>query len=107
MFAFEAMNVWAQMFFEDGSVTQGIRVPADVFDDEMGELRQIAVKLLDGVRRQEGLLLVWGAGEIFSRYYDLTSPSSEELSSLAEQPSSDESHQSKMPESPPSSQASD
>lgn len=77
------IKVWAQMFFDDGSVSQGIRVSAEVFDDELGELRGIAVKLLQSVNRTIGFLVVWGAGEIFFRHYDISaiSSSSEESDS--------------------------
>jgi hypothetical protein len=65
------IKVWAQMFFDDGSVSEGIRIPATVFDDDLGDLQQIAVKLLNSVNRQEGFLVVWGAGNLFYRLYIL------------------------------------
>lgn len=65
------IKVWAQMFFDDGSVTQGMRVPAKVLDNKLGEIRQIAVHLLGSVGRTEGLLLIWGAGNLFYNYYIL------------------------------------
>jgi hypothetical protein len=77
------IKVWAQMFFEDGSVSEGKRYPEEVLDDQTGDLRQIAIKFLSDLNRTEGLLLVWGAGEIFSRYYILTSPSAESDSSAS------------------------
>jgi len=73
------IKVWAQMFFEDGSVTQGIRIPASILDNEMGEIRQTAIHLLGTVGRQEGLLLIWGAGNIFYRHYILEQPISSSL----------------------------
>lgn len=66
------IKVWAQMFFEDGSVTEGIRINADVFDNT-SIMKEIAIKLLSSVNRQEGMLLVWGAGEMFNRYYSISS----------------------------------
>jgi len=60
------------MFFEDGSVTEGIRINADVFDNT-SIMKEIAIKLLSSVNRQEGMLLVWGAGEMFNRYYSISS----------------------------------
>lgn len=65
------IKVWAQMFFDDGSVSQGKRVPASILDDDMGALKQIAHKFLEETHRTEGLLLVWGAGNIFFRHYAL------------------------------------
>jgi hypothetical protein len=48
------VKVWAQMFFEDGSITQGIRFPAEWLDEGFGEnISKIATTLLEegfGVR---------------------------------------------------------
>lgn len=68
------IKVWAQMFFDDGSVSEGRRIPASVLEDEMGEIKQTAVKLLQSLNRMEGLLLIWGAGNIFYNYYILEQP---------------------------------
>jgi len=57
------IKVWAQMFFDDGSVSQGIRIPAEVYDDDR-EIQSIASKLLKDTHRSEGFLLIWGAGDI-------------------------------------------
>ena len=65
------IKVWGQMFFEDGSISEGIRVNADILDDEMGAIQQLAVKILGSLNRTQGLLLIWGAGTIFTRYYNL------------------------------------
>lgn len=65
------IKVWAQMFFDDGSVTEGIRILADTYDNPSEGMKEIAIKLLKSVNRNEGLLLVWGAGEIFNRYFYL------------------------------------
>ncbi len=81
------IKVWVQMFFDDGSVTQGMRVPAKILDNDLGEIRQIAVHLLASVGRTEGLLLIWGAGNIFYRHYILEQPistSSEDVSQESE-----------------------
>ena len=61
--------IWAQMFFDDGSVTQGIRVRADIYDDTETEFKLIAKGLLASVNRTEGLLVVWGGGDISTRHY--------------------------------------
>lgn len=81
------------MFFDDGSVTQGMRVPAKVLDNELGEIRQLAIHLLGTVGRQEGLLLIWGAGNLFYNYYILEQPISSS--------SQDESQESKTSASEP------
>lgn len=60
------IKVWAQMFFDDGSVTQGIRISAESIYNQ----KEVALKLLSSVNRKEGMLLIWGAGLLSSRYYD-------------------------------------
>ncbi len=67
----DTIKVWAQMFFEDGSVSESKRVNASVFDDQSNQMKELAIRLLASVNRDEGLLLVWGAGEMFNRYYYL------------------------------------
>ena len=81
---YDDIKVWAQMFFDDGSVTEGIRIPADLFDQDHSVMLSIAIRLLNTVNRNEGLLVAWGAGEMFSRYYYLPTSffsQAEELSS--------------------------
>jgi len=63
------IQVWAQMFFDDGSVSEGKRVDAEIFDDPE-KIQAIAHKLLLSVRRTEGFLLIWGAGSI--EYYSIS-----------------------------------
>lgn len=80
------IKVWAQMFFDDGSVSQGIRVSADIYDNE-NLLEETKDKLFKSVNREEGFLLVWGAGNIMYRPY-FTSSSEEESDSWASSPES-------------------
>lgn len=62
--------MWAQMFFEDGSVTQGMRFPAEWMDPHHQQhLAVIACKLLKDVNRSEGWLMLWGAGNMSLRHY--------------------------------------
>ena len=64
------IKIWAQMFFEDGSVTQGLRIPAQWLDEGYAQfLDQVADRLLVSVNRQEGWLLLWGAGNMSLRHY--------------------------------------
>lgn len=64
------IKVWAQMFFEDGSVTQGIRIPAMWLDQGFENcLEKITLSLLDDVNRDEGWVLFWGAGNMMFRHY--------------------------------------
>jgi hypothetical protein len=67
---FEIM-AWAQMFFDDGSVSEGKRVGADVVEDKV-KMRMIALDFLKDLNREEGLLLIWGAGELVQRYYKIS-----------------------------------
>jgi len=61
------IKIWAQMFFDDGSVTEGSRISHVVLDsDEL--IENVITNLLKSVNREEGLLLLWGAGEIRGYY---------------------------------------
>lgn len=64
------ISIWAQMFFEDGSVTQGKRVAAECLDEgHEFQIDFIAQYLLDSVNRKDGWLLLWGAGNILFNHY--------------------------------------
>lgn len=78
------IKIWAQMFFEDGSVTQGVRIPAEWLEERNAYcLDEVADSLLKSVNRQEGWLLLWGAGNMVFEHYP-TSFSSESDSSALE-----------------------
>ncbi len=79
------IKVWAQMFFDDGSVSMGVRVPDNTFDDDR-EIMNVAQNLLQTTRRDTGYLLIWGAGDIKFCRYTVTS-SSKELKTLASESS--------------------
>jgi hypothetical protein len=75
------IKMWAQMFFEDGSVSQGIRIPAEWLDKGFeSQIVKTAKNLLKDVNREEGWLLLWGAGNMVFNHYP-TSFSSELLES--------------------------
>ena len=81
----DCIKIWAQMFFEDGSVTRGIRIPADWLDEGYEQhIAKVADDLLHDVNREDGWLLLWGAGNMEFFHYP-TSSSSEpsELDSSA------------------------
>lgn len=64
------IKIWAQMFFEDGSLTQGIRVPAEWLDEQYEwKIGHVADMLMKSVNRDEGWLLLWGAGNIVFNHY--------------------------------------
>lgn len=64
------IKVWAQMFFEDGSVTQGIRISAEWLNEEFAwKIDETADLLLKSVNREEGWLLIWGAGNMVFNHY--------------------------------------
>lgn len=61
----EEIKIWAQMFFDDGSVTQGVRIPAEWLDEQFhGQIQVVADNLLSSVNREDGWLLMWGAGNM-------------------------------------------
>ncbi len=72
------IKIWAQMFFDDGSVTQGVRIPFETVDDDR-EIDQLAGDLLDSVNREEGAMCIWGGG--YLEWFDVTSSSSQESDS--------------------------
>lgn len=64
------IKVWMQLFFEDGSVSQGMRVPAEWLDDpKWKDILRVTKSLLEDVNRDEGWLLVWGAGNMEFNHY--------------------------------------
>jgi len=77
------IKVWAQMFFDDGSVSQGIRIPADIFDNP-NDVVDLARSFVMDLNRTEGFLLIWGAGEVQGKYFVFTSL--EESDSLVSSP---------------------
>jgi len=64
------IKIWAQMFFDDGSVSEGIRIPAIWLEKENESyIHDVAWRLLRGLNRTEGHLLIWGAGNmVFMKY---------------------------------------
>lgn len=62
----EEVKVWTQMFFDDGSVTQGKYIGRDVYDDEV-YLETVARDFLKDTCRKEGVLFIWGAGRVYAR----------------------------------------
>lgn len=79
----DGIKMWAQMFFEDGSVTRGIRFPAEWLDEGYEQhIQRIAESLLQDLNRDEGWLLLWGAGNmVFKPISSSTSEPSESDSS--------------------------
>lgn len=58
------------MFFEDGSITQGLRIPAEWLDEQYAHaINEVAESLLKSVNRDDGWLLLWGAGNIVFNHY--------------------------------------
>lgn len=62
----EEVKVWAQMFFDDGSVTQGKYISRTVFDDE-SYIISLAKEFLDDTCRKEGVIFIWGAGRVYAK----------------------------------------
>ena len=64
------IQMWAQMFFEDGTVTRGMRFPAEWLEEQYEfAIIELAKKLLDSANRDEGWLLMWGAGNMVFNHY--------------------------------------
>lgn len=74
----EDIKVWAQMFFEDGSVTQGIRIPAEWLEEGLKfKIKEVGYKLLNSVNREEGYMLIWGAGNMVFKYLSISCETTE------------------------------
>lgn len=66
----EEIKIWAMMFFEDGSVSQGIRIPAEWLEEEYAwKIDEVADRLLSSLNRVEGWLLLWGAGNMVFNHF--------------------------------------
>lgn len=79
------IKIWTQMFFEDGSVSQGKRFPATILDDPE-EMKGIARGMLRDLGRTEGYMLSWGAGNVLFEYYNFSSYPSEVSEISASEP---------------------
>ena len=66
----EEVKVWTQMFFDDGSVTQGKYISRTIFDNPE-HIEGIAKAFLDDTCRKEGVLFIWGAGRVYAKKADL------------------------------------
>jgi len=66
----EEVKVWAQMFFNDGSVTQGKYIPRTIFD-EREYIEALARDFLEDTCRKEGVLFIWGAGRVYAKKAEL------------------------------------
>jgi len=66
----DEIEVWMQLFFTDGSVSQGTRIPARWLENMKDPRIVDAVeKLLNYLNRRDGYVLIWGAGNIaFGKY---------------------------------------
>lgn len=62
----DEVKVWAQMFFNDGSVTQGKYISRYVYDKEE-YIQQEALTFLKETGRKEGVLFIWGAGRVYGK----------------------------------------
>lgn len=69
----EEVKVWAQMFFDDGSVTQGKYISRTVFD-EQEYIENLAREFLEDTCRKEGVIFIWGAGRVYAKKAELFLP---------------------------------
>ena len=59
----EEQKVWCQMVFDDGSVTQGKYLNAGIINLPES-IKNVALEFLKDTHREEGVLMIWGAGVI-------------------------------------------
>lgn len=62
----EDVKVWTQMFFDDGSVTQGKYIARNIYDHE-NMIKSLAEEFLNETQREEGILFIWGAGRVYAK----------------------------------------
>lgn len=62
----EDIKVWAQMFFDDGSVTPGRYISRSIYDNPEF-IEELAKQMLDDTCRKEGVLFIWGAGRVYAK----------------------------------------
>lgn len=77
------IKVWCQMFFDDGSVSEGKRFSAEILDDKDKNMKQIAHDFLKELGREEGFMLTWGAGNLIPMYYKVISSKESDSSASA------------------------
>lgn len=66
----EDVKVWAQMFFDDGSVTEGKYIHRDIYDHPES-VCDLATFFLEATNRIEGVLFIWGAGRVYAKKVNL------------------------------------
>ena len=72
------VKVWIQFFYEDGTVSEGKRIPAYYLDEGYEEmLWKVTLTMMKDLNRTTGYRLIWGAGNMCGQSIDL----SEELES--------------------------
>lgn len=72
------IKIWAQMFFDDGSVSQGVRISAEFLEEQYAwKIQEVADMLFKSVNREHGWLLLWGAGNMVFQSYSTSSCSSQ------------------------------
>lgn len=61
----DEIKVWIQFFFDDGTVSQGKRIPACYLDEGYETmLESITFQMVRDLNRTKGFRLIWGAGNM-------------------------------------------
>lgn len=70
----DEIKVWIQFFFDDGTVSQGKRIPAYFLDEGYEEvLQKVTILMVRELNRTRGHRMIWGAGNLLSESIDLSS----------------------------------
>lgn len=79
----DEVKVWIQFFYDDGTVSQGKRIPAYYLDEGYEiMLERITKEMMKDLNRTRGHRLIWGAGNIeFQPICLCEEPESETLAS--------------------------
>ena len=65
------IKVWAQMFFDDGTVTQGKYIPESIFS-KPSQRNNVVLELLNDTNRKKGFIFIWGGRKFYGRHCELT-----------------------------------
>lgn len=62
------IKVWIQFFFDDGTVSEGKRIPAYYLDEGYEKMLEgVTISMVRDLNRTRGHRMIWGAGNLRSQ----------------------------------------
>lgn len=75
------VKIWIQFFYEDGTVSQGKRIPACYLDEGYESmLEKVTLTMMKDLNRTTGFRLIWGAGNVQFKAISLSEESETSVS---------------------------